>query len=134
MNVSGKRIAGGSIEEAIMEHGDVAECCVIAVPDPLQGERPIGIVVPKGNSEKSPEEDAREIVALVRKSVGPVAGFKTVVMVPKLPKTRSGKIPRKTIVALATGRPFEIPATIEDAAVYGPLEEALVKNGLLTKS
>ena len=130
INVSGKRIAGGSIEEAIMEHSDVAECCVVAVPDPVQGERPIGIVVPKGSSTRDHAVVEAEIVGLVRTNVGPVAGFKTVVTVPKLPKTRSGKIPRKTIVSLAMGKPFDIPVTIEDASVYGPLKEALVKVGL----
>ena len=129
INVSGKRIAGGQIEEAIMEHADVAECCVIAVPDAVQGERPIGFVVPESGLSRSSEDVEAEIVKLVRKNVGPVAGFKTVITVPKLPKTRSGKIPRNTIVALATGKPFDIPVTIEDATVYGPLGEALVRAG-----
>ena len=110
-------------------HPAVAECAVIGVADPLKGQLPHGFVVLKAGVQADPEEIGRELVALVRNEIGPVAAFRDVTVVGGLPKTRSGKILRKTMREIADGAEATVPATIEDPAVLERLRPALRRQG-----
>ncbi|XP_067655609.1 acyl-CoA synthetase short-chain family member 3, mitochondrial-like isoform X2 [Haliotis asinina] len=125
INVAGHRISAGALEEAILECEDVVESAVIGVPDTLKGEIPVGICIIRQGLEKSNEDVIRDVIQAVREKIGPVAAFKKAVIVPKLPKTRSGKVARNTMAAMAANKPYKIPATIEDASVYPQIKEAL---------
>jgi len=125
INVAGHRLSTGSIEAAIASHPAVAECAVIGVADPVKGQVPRGFVVLKAGAADAPGDLARELVARVRDQVGPVAAFKDVTVVGGLPKTRSGKILRKTMRELADGRDAVPPSTIEDPTVLDRLRPAL---------
>jgi propionyl-CoA synthetase len=125
INVAGHRLSTGSIEAVIAGHPAVAECAVIGVADPLKGQLPCGFVVLKAGVETDPDEIARELVALVRQEIGAVAAFKDVTVVGGLPKTRSGKILRKTMREIADGKEPQVPSTIEDTAVLDLLRPAL---------
>merc|ERR1719483_1110581 len=125
INVAGHRLSCGSIEEAILECPDVVDAAVIGIPDALKGVLPLGLCVQKLGSTLSEEEAKASIVKCVRDGIGPVAAFKQVVFVPKLPKTRSGKIPRQTLTNLAAGKPYTIPTTIDDATVYPAIKASL---------
>ena len=105
------------MEEVLSDHPDVAECAVVGVADEFKGQIPIGFAVLKADVERSHEEIAAELVALVRERVGPVASFKTAAIVDALPKTRSGKTLRATIRKIADGERWSVPPTIEDATV-----------------
>jgi propionyl-CoA synthetase len=102
------------------------------MPDELKGHVPVGFVVIKSDVVKSKDLIAKEIVAKVRKNIGAVACFKDVLIVPNLPKTRSGKIARNTLAAIVAGKPYKIPVTIDDPNVYPPIEAAFnnLKNGI----
>ncbi len=117
INVAGHRLSTGSMEAVVASHPDVAECAVIGVHDDLKGQIPRAFVVLKSGSEADPEALQSEIVAAVRDQIGPVAALKEVVIVPGLPKTRSGKILRRTMRGIADGRPEPVPGTIEDVRV-----------------
>jgi propionyl-CoA synthetase len=117
INVAGHRLSTGAMEEVLASHGDVAECAVIGKTDAVKGEIPLGLVVLKSGVARSEAEIASELVALVRQHIGPVAAFRTALIVPRLPKTRSGKILRATMKQLASGKIPIVPPTIEDAAV-----------------
>jgi propionyl-CoA synthetase len=125
INVAGHRLSTGSMEAVIAKHPAVAECAVIGVADALKGQAPRGFVVLKAGYDVDPEELTRELVAAVRDEVGPVAAFKDVSVVAGLPKTRSGKILRKTMRQIADGEDPGIPSTIEDAAVLEAIKPAL---------
>ncbi|MBY8873212.1 propionyl-CoA synthetase [Micromonospora sp. PLK6-60] len=114
INVAGHRLSTGAMEEVLAGHPAVAECAVIGVADPLKGQVPSGYVVLKAGAEVAPEALAAELVALVRRRIGPVAAFRRVTVVPALPKTRSGKILRRTMRALVEGRDEPVPPTIDD--------------------
>lgn len=129
INVAGHRLSTSQIEEAIMKHDGVAECAVVGVPDPIKGEVPLALFVLKDDTKGSLEEVQQELIELVRNDVGPVAAFSLCNRVPALPKTRSGKIPRKTIADLARGKTVKIPVTIEDPQVYKAVKAALVELG-----
>jgi propionyl-CoA synthetase len=120
INVAGHRLSTGRMEEVLAAHEDVAECAVVGVADQLKGEVPLGLVVLKAGAQRNPTELVAELVELVRQRVGPVASFKTAVVVKRLPKTRSGKIVRGTVKKIADGVPWAVPATIDDP---GTLEE-----------
>ena len=124
VNVAGHRLSTGAMEEAMSAHPLVAECAVIGIHDAIKGEVPIGLAVLKTAAAQPPEEIAREIVRLVRDRIGPVAAMKRVVVVDRLPKTRSGKILRATMKKIADGEPWTMPATIEDPAVLGEIGQA----------
>ncbi len=128
INVAGHRLSTGVMEAVVAAHPAVAECAVIGVADDLKGQSPRAFVVLKGGVEIDPDELTRQIVASVREHVGPVAAFKEVVIVPGLPKTRSGKILRRTMRGIADGRPEQIPSTIEDASVLEVLTPLLRKH------
>ncbi|WP_043617118.1 propionyl-CoA synthetase [Nonomuraea candida] len=125
INVAGHRLSTGSMEEVIASHPDVAECAVIGVADALKGQLPMGFVVLKAGAERDPEEVERELAALVRERVGPVAAFRRAVVVSRLPKTRSGKILRATMRDIADGRAYHAPSTIEDPAALPEIERAV---------
>ncbi|WBT38963.1 propionyl-CoA synthetase [Hyphomicrobium sp. DMF-1] len=117
INVAGHRLSTGAMEEVLSSHKDVAECAVIGAADALKGELPVGFIVLKAGVERDAKDIESEIVALVRERIGPVAAFKTVRVVGRLPKTRSGKILRGTIKKIADKADFKIPATIDDPAI-----------------
>ena len=127
INVAGHRLSTGSMEAAMAAHPAVAECAVIGVADQLKGQAPRGFVVLKAGVDTDPEEIKRELVAMVRDEVGPVAAFKEVDVVPGLPKTRSGKILRKTMREIADGRDPAPPSTIEDPGVLDALRPTLLR-------
>lgn len=127
INVAGHRLSTGRMEEVIAQHPAVAECAVVGVADELKGQVPLGLVVLKSGVSGSPEEIVRELVQMIRAQVGPVASFKRAVVVPRLPKTRSGKILRSTIRKIADGEPYAMPSTIDDPSVLQEIELALGK-------
>ncbi len=125
INVAGHRLSTGAMEAVLATHPAVAECAVIGVPDELKGQHPYGLVVLKAGSQVDPGQLRAELVAMVRETIGPVAAFKDVDVVPALPKTRSGKILRRSLRAIAEGRDEAVPSTIEDPAVLDALRDLL---------
>ncbi len=130
INVAGHRLSTGAMEEVLSDHQDVAECAVLGVEDQLKGQVPVGFIVLKAGVDRTDEEIVKEVVAMVRDRIGPVAAFKTATVVKRLPKTRSGKILRGTIQKIADNKEFKAPATIDDPAILVEMEEALNKIGL----
>ncbi len=129
INVAGHRLSTGGIEEVLAGHPDVAECAVIGVTDSLKGQIPLGFLVLKSGVTKPPKVVAEEAVRLVRDQIGPVASFKTALVVQRLPKTRSGKILRGTMRRIADGEDYRMPATIDDPAILGEITETLKDGG-----
>ncbi|WP_312404136.1 AMP-binding protein [Rhizobium sp.] len=129
INCAGHRLSTGSMEEVCAKHPDVAECAVIGVKDKVKGQIPCGFLVLKNHVSRETSEIAAEVAGMVRNEIGPVAAFKTVMVVPKLPKTRSGKILRGTMQKIADDMPWTMPATIEDPATLDVVRETLWKNG-----
>jgi propionyl-CoA synthetase len=129
INVAGHRLSTGGIEEVIASHPDVAECAVFGAADKLKGELPVGLVILKAGVEHKPEDITKGIIALVREKIGPVCAFKKVVIVDRLPKTRSGKILRGTMKKIADGVAYKAPATIDDPAILDEITQALKSIG-----
>ncbi|UYO48755.1 propionyl-CoA synthetase [Rhodopseudomonas palustris] len=125
INVAGHRLSTGGMEEILASHPDVAECAVLGINDPIKGEVPCGLIVLKTGVDRDPAEIEKEIVKLVRDKLGPVAAFKLAITVPRLPKTRSGKILRGTIKKIADGDAWTMPATIEDPTALDDISSAL---------
>jgi propionyl-CoA synthetase len=125
INVAGHRLSTGAMEEVLSAHPDVAECAVVGVADEIKGEVPVGFVVTKAGVSKSDAEIVRELVERIRQQIGPVAAFKTALVVKRLPKTRSGKILRGTMKRIADDQEYTPPATIDDPAILGEITEAL---------
>jgi len=125
INVAGHRLSTGSMESVVAAHPAVAECAVIGVADPIKGQVPRAFVVLKSGSDLDPAVLESEIVDDVRERIGPVAAFKSVVIVSGLPKTRSGKILRRTMRGIADGRDEATPNTIEDASVLEAMRPLL---------
>ena len=130
INVAGHRLSTGGMEEVLAGHPDVAECAVLGIKDELKGEVPCGFIVLKAGVNRPHEDIEKEIVALVRDKIGPVAAFKLAITVARLPKTRSGKILRGTIKKIADGDDWQMPATIDDPAILGEIGEALKGKGV----
>jgi propionyl-CoA synthetase len=130
INVAGHRLSTGGMEEVLSAHPDVAECAVIGIADTLKGEVPCGFVVLKTGVTRDTGEIEREIVALVREKIGPVAAFKLALTVARLPKTRSGKILRGTMKKIADGEEWKMPATIDDPAVLDEIGAAMKGRGV----
>ncbi|MFZ1482582.1 MAG: propionyl-CoA synthetase [Paracoccaceae bacterium] len=130
INVAGHRLSTGAMEEVLASHRDVAECAVIGVADSLKGQSPLGLLCLNKGVDRDPAEVVRECVALVRDRIGPVADFKRAVVVDRLPKTRSGKILRATMVKIADGQDWKMPATIDDPAILDEITQALRGLGL----
>ena len=116
INVAGHRLSTGAMEEVLASHPDVAECAVVGVQDQLKGQVPLGLVVVKAGVAKDEPTLSAELAAMVRDRIGPVAAFKSARIVPRLPKTRSGKVLRATIRKIADGQAFTVPPTIDDPA------------------
>jgi len=129
INVAGHRLSTGAIEEVLAAHPDVAECAVVGVADGLKGQLPVGLLVLKAGVARADEEIVREAVAMVRERIGPVASFKTAVVVQRLPKTRSGKILRATMRRIADDEPYSMPATIDDPETLEEITDALRRIG-----
>ncbi len=129
INVAGHRLSTGAMEEILAGHPDVAECAVIGVADELKGQLPMGFLCLNRGCERDHEEIVAECVRLVREKIGPVAAFKTAVVVDRLPKTRSGKILRGIMGRIADGQDYRPPATIDDPAILGEITESLAVLG-----
>jgi propionyl-CoA synthetase len=130
INVAGHRLSTGAMEEILSDHQDVAECAVLGVEDQLKGQVPVGFLVLKAGVTRPHADIIKEVVQMVRERIGAVASFKTATVVKRLPKTRSGKILRGTIQKIADNKEYKTPATIDDPAILGEMEEALNKIGL----
>jgi len=129
INTAGHRLSTGAMEEVLASHPDVAECAVTGVADAVKGEIPVGFIVLKAGVIRDRDEIIRELVRMVREKIGPIASFKTAVVVKRLPKTRSGKILRGTMKKIADGTEYRVPATIDDPAVLGEITENLASIG-----
>jgi propionyl-CoA synthetase len=129
INVAGHRLSTGAMEEVLAAHPAVAECAVFGVADDLKGELPLGLVVLKAGVEMTEEQIRAELIASVRHEIGPVAAFRLVTVVQRLPKTRSGKILRGTMKSIADGKAYKMPATIDDPAILAEIEAALQRMG-----
>jgi propionyl-CoA synthetase len=129
INVAGHRLSTGAMEEVLAGHAEVAECAVIGVADALKGQLPLGLVVLKSGARRGEAEIVPELVARVRDAIGPVAAFKAAAVVQRLPKTRSGKILRGTMRAIADGESFRVPPTIDDPAILDEIRAALRRLG-----
>ncbi len=125
INVAGHRLSTGSMEEVLASHKDVAECAVVGAKDELKGQVPLGLVVLKAGVNRPPEDVTKELVALVRDRIGPVAAFREARIVARLPKTRSGKILRGSIRRIADGETAVAPATIDDPAILDEIGAVL---------
>jgi propionyl-CoA synthetase len=125
INVAGHRLSTGGMEEVLAAHPDVAECAVIGVTDQLKGQMPVGFLCLNLGAGRQDADVVAECVKLVREKIGPVAAFKLAVVVDRLPKTRSGKILRGTMVKIADSETFKLPATIDDPAILDEIKVAL---------
>ncbi len=125
INVAGHRLSTGEMEEVVGAHSAVAECAVIGIHDALKGQLPIGLVIPKDGFEGREDDLEQELIALVRDKIGPIACFKQVLVVDRLPKTRSGKILRKLLRNIADGKEYGVPSTIDDPASLQDVHDAM---------
>jgi propionyl-CoA synthetase len=125
INVAGHRLSTGGMEEILARHPDVAECAVLGVHDDLKGQVPVGFAVLKAGANREEEELVGELIRMVREQLGPIASFKSAVIVDGLPKTRSGKILRGTMRSIADGEGYRVPSTIDDPATLGEIEVAV---------
>lgn len=125
INVAGHRLSTGGMEEVLANHPDVAECAVIGVTDGLKGQLPLGLVCLTKGVNRPHDEITAECIQMMRDTIGPVAAFKLAVVIDRLPKTRSGKILRATMVKIADNETFKMPATIDDPAILDEIKEAL---------
>jgi propionyl-CoA synthetase len=130
INVAGHRLSTGAMEEVIAAHPDVAECAVIGMADDMKGQLPLGFVVLSAGVSRDIADVEKEIVGLVRERIGPVAAFKSVVTVKRLPKTRSGKILRGTMQKIADRETWAMPATIDDPSILEEIGAALKIKGI----
>lgn len=134
INVAGHRLSTGAMEEVIATHPDVAECAVMGATDDFKGQLPVGLVVLKAGVDRDENEITQELIQMVREQIGPIASFKSVVVVARLPKTRSGKILRGTMRKIADGAEYSVPSTIDDPATLSEIEEALKTIGYAQKA
>ncbi|KAI8146364.1 hypothetical protein BJV82DRAFT_601505 [Fennellomyces sp. T-0311] len=131
INVAGHRLSTGSIEQILIAHPLVAECCVVPLPDKLKGHVPLGVVVLKLADNIDYAKLLRELITATRNDLGAIACFDRAVFVPRLPKTRSGKVLRRCIRDMVDGKPLIVPATIEDETVLPEIQDALRAEGLM---
>ena len=129
INVAGHRLSTGAMEEGLANHPDVAECAVIGVSDQLKGQLPLGFLCLSNGVNRPHAEIVAECVQMMRDVIGPVAAFKLAVVIKRLPKTRSGKILRATMVKIADSEAFKMPATIDDPDILDEIKEALQSFG-----
>jgi propionyl-CoA synthetase len=133
INVAGHRLSTGADGRGAGAHPDVAECAVIGVADDLKGQVPLGLPGAEGGRQPAGREIVAEVVQMVRDRIGPVAAFKSALVVQRLPKTRSGKILRGTMQKIADSQPWTLPATIEDPAVLDEIKDGLKVAGFANK-
>jgi len=129
INVAGHRLSTGAMEEILAGHPDVAECAVIGVTDQLKGQLPMGFVCTNKGTDRADADIIADCIKLVRDKIGPVAAFKLVAVVDRLPKTRSGKILRGTMVKIADNEDYKMPATIDDPAILDEIRASLKPMG-----
>ena len=129
INVAGHRLSTGAMEEVLSSHEDIAECAVIGVADSMKGQLPLGFFVPNDGVERDEAELEKELVALVRAKIGPVAAFKIAIEVKRLPKTRSGKVLRGTMQKIADAQDWKMPAAIDDPEILNEISVALTARG-----
>ncbi|MGB5368454.1 MAG: propionyl-CoA synthetase, partial [Polyangiales bacterium] len=125
INVAGHRLSTGGMEEVISAHADVAECAVMGVADQLKGEIPLGLLVLNAGVDRPQHDIVSEVIQMIRDEIGPVAAFKTAIVVQRLPKTRSGKILRGTMKKIADRTQWKMPATIDDPVILDEITERL---------
>lgn len=125
INVAGHRLSTGQMEEVVANHPDVAECAVFGICDDLKGQIPLALLILNAGVVRSTEDIEREVIALVRENIGPVAAFKKAYTVTRLPKTRSGKILRSTLQKIAQKDQFKVPATIDDPSILEEIKLTL---------
>ena len=133
INIAGHRLSTGAMEEIISNHPDVAECAVFGADDQMKGQLPVGLFVVKAGVTRDGEEIKKELVKMVRETIGPIACFKDAMQVVRLPKTRSGKILRGTMRSIANNQEYRTPSTIDDPAILTEITEALTKMGYVKK-
>jgi propionyl-CoA synthetase len=131
INVAGHRLSTGSMEEILSENTSVAECAVLGIADNLKGQIPLGLIVLKSGVTKKPEDISKECIQMIRDKIGPVAAFKNIVVVKRLPKTRSGKILRGTVGKIADQVPYKMPATIDDPTILDEIKSSLIEAGII---
>jgi len=132
INVAGHRLSTGEMEEIVADHPAVAECAVIGINDSLKGQAPIGLVLLKDGVDIDEEILEKELIAMVRKEIGPIACFNRALVVQRLPKTRSGKILRKLMRQIADGQEYAVPSTIDDPSSLAEIEELMDQRGLVS--
>jgi len=130
INVSGHRLSTGEMEEMIAAHPDIAECAVVGIADELRGQRPLGFFILKDGHARDEKEVEEELIKHIRNQIGAVAFFRSAILVNRLPKTRSGKILRKTIRQIADGETYTVPSTIDDPAILEEINQRLVERGI----
>ena len=133
INVAGHRLSTGQMEEILCNHADIAEAAVFGVLDDFKGELPLGLAVCNNRCTTPTEQLEQQLLANVRDQLGPVASFKLIRLVQRLPKTRSGKILRGTMRKMANGQPWDMPATIDDPSILTEIEQALQSLGYASK-
>ena len=125
INVAGHRLSTGEMEEILASHEAIAECAVVGIEDELRGQRPIGLVVLKDGKSLTEMQLEEDTVAMVRDKIGAVAFYRNTILVKRLPKTRSGKILRKTMRMIADGKSFNIPSTIDDPSILEEISKRM---------
>ena len=125
INCAGHRLSTGSMEEVLSKHKDIAECAVVGILDELKGQIPMGFIVINSGTAKPNKTIIQETINMIRNEIGPVASFRKVIIVNRLPKTRSGKILRSTISSIVDKKPYKIPATIDDEAILDEIKDAI---------
>jgi propionyl-CoA synthetase len=133
INIAGHRLSTGAMEEIISNHPDVAECAVFGADDQMKGQLPVGFFVVKAGVTRDGNEIKDELVKMVRESIGPIACFRDACQVPRLPKTRSGKILRGTMRSIANNKDYKVPSTIDDPTILDEITETLTKMGYVKK-
>ena len=129
INVAGHRLSTGQLEEVLADHPDIAECAVIGVADQLKGQLPLGLICLYPNCKRQKEDIASEAISLVKERVGRISAFNQIIVVERLPKTRSGKVLRGTMAKIADGESWTIPATIDDPIILDEIATALKSIG-----
>jgi propionyl-CoA synthetase len=125
INCAGHRLSTGAMEEVLSKHENIAECAVVGIEDELKGQIPMGFIVINSGTKKPNKFIIEETISMVRNEIGPVASFRDVIVVERLPKTRSGKILRNTLSAIIDKKPYKVPATIDDASILDEIKEAI---------
>lgn len=131
INVAGHRLSTGEMEQIVASHPAIAECCVIGIHEPIKGQQPMALVLIKNGVTVDETILEAELVAMVRQEIGALACFKTAIIVPRLPKTRSGKILRKLLRQIADGSDYSVPSTIDDPASLPEIAGLMSSRGLV---